>query len=110
MGSFDMDRATQRVSELDVGRQPERIRDRGELDRGHRLLREGRWRDQQQPSDQPMPHDILPERSFVLLTLKRMLVYRYSRRPSPAGVSPVISVRRPAHGAAREGMICWCVF
>jgi hypothetical protein len=51
---------------------------------------------------------IISSRSVRLffLTSKRMLVYRYSRRPSPAGASSVISVRRPAHGAARQGMIC----
>src|ERR1700694_4905896 len=50
-----------------------------------------------------------PQSARLLLSLEWMLVYRCSRRPSPAHVSRVITVRRPAHSAALEGMICYCV-
>src|ERR1700682_718611 len=39
-----------------------------------------------------------PQSARLLLSLEWMLVYRCSRRPSPAHVSRVITVRRPASG------------
>src|SRR5216684_5723759 len=50
-----------------------------------------------------------PQSARLLLCLQAMLVYRRSRRPSPARARRVITVRRPAHSAAPEGMICYCV-
>jgi len=53
-------------AEIKVGRQPERIGDRVESDCWHSLLREGRWPGQQQHSDQPVLHDVLPENARLL--------------------------------------------
>src|SRR5258708_33233297 len=50
-----------------------------------------------------------PQAPRLLLYLQTMLIYRCSPRPSPARARRVITVRRPAHGAAQEGMICYWV-